>query len=243
MIILKKWKNKYLNISLFINNYIINMSKKVDNKKEVKETAETKTNEKFKQYSDKQHELINFMKNNGFNVTVFGAPQSYISKVSKRDTNPAHTSAYDKLSFVEDFFKNHLEEAKKEYAEEEKIVEENKKNKPRTPKEHRCNCQFCTHKALKKEHTCNCKYCPIHKNDDKQEESTEDTEPTKENKSNTKTTKGAGKTKDNVKSKEIKPKDSAKVEKTPTKPKASIKGEKGKAKPDNQEEVIEEADS
>lgn len=156
------------------------MSKKVDTKKETKETSENKINEKFKQYSDKQHELINFMKENGFNVTVFGAPQSYISKVSKRDKNPAHTSAYDKLSFVEDFFKNHLEEAKKDYAEEEKIVEENKKNKPRTPKEHRCNCKFCTHKQLQKPHECNCKYCTINKKtDETAEEPAEETAPTK----------------------------------------------------------------
>ena len=46
------------------------------------------------------------MENNGFNVTkVFGAPQSFISKVSKRDSNINYTSAYDKLSFVEDYLK------------------------------------------------------------------------------------------------------------------------------------------
>ena len=214
------------------------MSKKVDNKKEIKETTEKSkkpTNENFNKYSEKQHELINYMKNNGFNVTVFGAPQSYIKEVSNRDPDPNHTSAYDKLSFVEDFFKNHLEEAKKEYVKQEKIVAENMKNKPRTPKEHRCNCQFCTHKTLKKEHTCNCKYCPIHKNDDKKEteETAEETEP-KEIKA-----KGVGKTKepkakDAVKPKETKPK-------APAKPKA--KGGKGKAKADDQAEVIEEADS
>ena len=217
------------------------MSKKVDNKKE---TAETKTNEKFKQYSDKQHELINFMKENGFNVTVFGAPQSYISKVSKRDTDPAHTSAYDKLSYVEDFFKNHLEEAKKEYAEEEKIVEENKKNKPRTPKEHRCNCQFCTHKTLKKPHECNCKYCTYTNNADAAEEADDETEPEKP-KAKT-PAKGAGKAAAKPKAapaKDAKAPAKAKVAakpKTATKPKAPAKGGK-KAK--TEEEVAEEADS
>ena len=210
------------------------MSKKVDTKKETKETSENKTNEKFKQYSDKQHELINFMKENGFNVTVFGAPQSYISKVSKRDTNPAHTSAYDKLSFVEEFFKNNLEDAKKEYAEEEKIVEENKKNKPRTPKEHRCNCQFCTHKQLKKPHECNCKYCTINKKtDETAEESAEETAPAK--------AKTPAKSKTNAKA-EPKAKADPKP-KAAAKPKAAPK-KGGKAKqtepnPDEVEEVEE----
>lgn len=223
------------------------MSKKVDNKKETKETTEKKepkeTNEKFKQYSDKQHELINFMKENNFNVTVFGAPQSYISKVSKRDTNPAHTSAYDKLSFVEDFFKNHLEEAKKEYAEEEKIVEENKKNKPRTPKEHRCNCQFCTHKVLKKPHECNCKYCTYQNKEDTVEadDEAENTEPDKPKAKAP--AKGAGKA-------PAKSKAPAKETKAPAKAKAPAKGAakpkapaKGGKKANAEEEVVEEADS
>ena len=220
------------------------MSKKVDTKKETKETKET--NEKFKQYSDKQHELINFMKENGFNITVFGAPQSYISKVSKRDTNPAHTSAYDKLSFVEEFFKNNLEDAKKEYAEEEKIVEENKKNKPRTPKEHRCNCQFCTHKQLKKPHECNCKYCTINKKtDETAEEPTEETAPAKK-------TKAAAKPKTETKTEPktkaaAKPKTETNTEpkaKATTKPKANPKSKGGKTKkaepkPDEVEEIEE----
>lgn len=194
------------------------MSKKVDTKKETNENKPT--NEKFKQYSDRQHELINFMKENGFNVTVFGAPQSYIAKVSKRDTNPAHTSAFDKLSFVEDFFKNHIEEAKKEYAEEEKIVEENKKNKPRTPKEHRCNCQFCTHKQLKKPHECNCKYCTYNKKTDETAE-----EPAEE----TSKTKASAKSKTNVKT-EPKAKAPAKL-KTDTKTEPKTKAAKPKASP------------
>jgi len=204
------------------------MSKKVDNKKETKETVEnptkTASHENFNKYSKKQHELVDYMKNNDFNVTVFGAPQSYIAKVSKRDPDTSHTSAYDKLSYVEDFLKNHQVEAKKEYAEEEKIVEENKKNKPRKPKEHRCNCQFCTHKTLKKPHKCNCKYCTISKKDDTQESNEEETEETK-------TTKPKASTKD-------KPK----AVKGATKPKAPAKG-KGKTKAAEQEEVVEEADS
>jgi len=241
---LKKWKNKYLNISLFINYYII-MSKKVDNKKEIKETAEEKpkkpTNENFNKYSEKQHELIDFMKNNGFNVTVFGAPQSYISKVSKRDTDPAHTSAYDKLSFVEDFFKNHIEEAKKEYAEEEKVVEENKKNKPRTPKEHRCNCQFCTHKTLKKPHKCNCKYCTISKNDEIAEATEEAGETEPEKAKAPAKAKAAAKPKAPAKA-PAKAKTPAKAVKAPAKPKAAKGGKKAKAE-ETVEEVVEEADS
>lgn len=211
------------------------MSKKVDNKKETKETVEnptkTTSHENFNKYSKKQHELIDYMKNNDFNVTVFGAPQSYIAKVSKRDPDISHTSAYDKLSYVEDFLKNHQVEAKKEYAEEEKIVEENKKNKPRKPKEHRCNCQFCTHKTLKKPHKCNCKYCTISKKDDAQESTEEETEETKTTKTKPKTS-----TKDKPKTVKgaTKPKE--------TKPKAPAKG-KGKTKAAEQEEVVEETDS
>ena len=63
----------------------------------------------FMLYYEKQHELIDFMKNNGFNVTVFGAPQAYISKVSKRDPNPAHKNGYDRLFYVEDYI-NHYQE-------------------------------------------------------------------------------------------------------------------------------------
>ena len=91
------------------------------------------SNALFTQYANKQHELINFMRNNGFNITIFGAPQSFISKVSKRDPNINHTSAYDKLSFVEDYLKNNLEEAKKEYDEIEKELEEIHKSKSDNP--------------------------------------------------------------------------------------------------------------
>jgi len=215
------------------------MSKKVDNKKETKETVEnptkTTSHENFNKYSKKQHELIDYMKKNDFNVTVFGAPQSYIAKVSKRDPDTSHTSAYDKLSYVEDFLKNHQVEAKKEYAEEEKIVEENKKNKPRKPKEHRCNCQFCTHKQLKKPHECNCKYCTINKKTDETAE-----EPAEE----TAKAKTPAKSKTNAKT-EPKAKTPAKTEsKTKAaKPKAAPK-KGGKAKqtepePDEVEEVEE----
>lgn len=201
------------------------MSKKVDTKKETKEISEKpkkQINENFDKYSKKQHELIDFMKDNGFNFTVFGAPQSYIKEVSKRDPDPAHTSAYDKLSFVEDYFKNHLEDAKKEYLEQEKIVEENKKNKPRTPKEHRCNCQFCTHKQFKKPHECNCKYCTIDKKtDETAEEPAEETAPAK--------TKAPTKPKTNTKT-EPKAKAPAKT-KTDTKTEPKTKAAKPKAAP------------
>ena len=90
-------------------------------------------NSLFTQYANKQYELINFMRNNGFNITIFGAPQSFISKVSKRDPNINHNNAYDKLSFVEDYLKNNLEEAKKEYDEIEKELEEIHKSKSDNP--------------------------------------------------------------------------------------------------------------
>lgn len=218
------------------------MSKKVDNKKEINEAAEKPKkpiNENFNKYSVKQHELINYMKDNGFNITVFGAPQSYLKEVSNKDPDPKHTTAYDKLSFVEDYFKNHLEEAKKEYVEHEKIVEENKKNKPKTHKEHRCNCQFCTHKTLKKEHTCNCKYCPIHKDDDKKEteETAEEVEPNKKEKASAK---GAGKAKETKPKATTKPKETK--PKASTKPKAPAKG-KGKAKTEEQVEEVDDAEN
>ena len=69
----------------------------------------------FIQYSKKQHDLIDFMKNNGFNVTFFGAPQAYISKVSKRDPNSEHKNCYERLFYAEDYIKSNLEEAKKIY--------------------------------------------------------------------------------------------------------------------------------
>jgi len=135
----------------------------------------------FMLYSEKQHELIDFMKNNGFNVTVFGAPQAYISKVSKRDTNPAHKNSYDRLFYVEDYIKNNLEEAKKEYAEEENRVE-NEKRKSRYKETKDDNIQpnsnnsdvIIKHKKskptqkskiekLREEHKCFCKFCGLKK--------------------------------------------------------------------------------
>jgi len=135
----------------------------------------------FMLYSEKQHELIDFMKNNGFNVTVFGAPQAYISKVSKRDTNPAHKNSYDRLFYVEDYIKNNLEEAKKEYAEEENRVE-NEKRKSRYKETKDDNIQPNSNNSdvikkykknkptqkskiekLREEHKCFCKFCGLKK--------------------------------------------------------------------------------
>jgi len=177
------------------------------------------------------------MKENKFYSTlVVGAPQKFISIVSKRDTDPNHTTAYDKLSFVEDYLKNHLEDAKKEYSEVENNVKEAKKNTPRTPKEHRCNCQFCTHKTLKKEHTCNCKYCPIssiQKIEDNQESTEETAEETSEE---TKPAKSKAPAKAKAPAKPAKAKTPAKAAKA----KAPAKG-KGKAKTEEPaEEVVED---
>ena len=107
LIKIKNIKNKYC-----LLNFLIIMSKA--------------NNIGFKQYAEKQHEIINFMRNNDFNITVFGAPQAYIKEVSKRDTNPSHETAYSKLFFVENYIKNNLEKAKKEYIEMEQFIKNEK---------------------------------------------------------------------------------------------------------------------
>ena len=123
-------------------------------------------------YIYKQHELVEFMKNNGINTTAaFGAPQYFISMVSKRDTDPSHITALDKLNFVEDYLKNHLKDAKKEYLEAIKIVEYRKKYHIKHKEKealkkaiHTCDCKYCSHKQRKRSHHCHCKYCFVNKN-------------------------------------------------------------------------------
>ena len=153
----------------------------------------------FQKYIYKQHELVEFMKNNGINTTAsFGAPQYFISMVSKRDTDPSHITALDKLSFVEDYLKNHLKEAKKEYIETIKVVEYRKKNKIKYKEKlelqkqkqalkkeiHTCDCKYCTHKQRKgnRRHHCHCKYCVVNKNNsNKTNDKTDNNQDTKIN--------------------------------------------------------------
>ena len=111
------------------------------------------------------------MEKKGFNISVFGAAQYYISKVSKRDPNLKHTKPYDKLYFVKEYIKNNLEEAKNEYLEVIKIIEKRKINKEKLKEKenkrklknntHICHCKYCTHKQRRKKHICDCEYCVI----------------------------------------------------------------------------------
>ena len=153
----------------------------------------------FMKYVNKQYELVKFMKNNGFNtIAAFGAPQYFISIVSKRDTDPTHITALDKLSFVEEYIKNHLKEAKKEYLEAIKIVEYRKKNRTKHKEKiklqkqkqalkkeiHTCDCKYCSHKQRKRSHHCHCEYCVVNKkvlneNDDKTDTNQDTNQDTK----------------------------------------------------------------
>lgn len=79
-------------------------------------------------YMKKQIELVKYMKDHNFDVDtkVIGAPQKFISTVSKRDKDPKHEKAADKLKFVEEYIKNEPAKAKAEY---KKIEAETKKKK------------------------------------------------------------------------------------------------------------------
>ena len=160
------------------------MSKKAD-KKDIKKNV--KSNEKFDLYRSKQLELITYMKEIGFDTNTVGAPQRFISIVSQRDPDTTHEQAVDKLTFVEDYLKNNLDDAKKEFEEVVKEVKE-KKSQPRAHKNHRCNCRFCTHKPLTKPHQCTCEYCPL-KNTQEDESGAEPVAKTDEEPKVKKTTK------------------------------------------------------
>ena len=79
-------------------------------------------------YMKKQIELVKYMKEHDFEVDthVIGAPQKFISTVSKRDKDPKHEKAADKLKFVEEYIKNEPAKAKAEY---KKIEDETRKKK------------------------------------------------------------------------------------------------------------------
>ena len=138
----------------------------------------------FMLYSEKQHKLIDFMKNNGFNITIFGFPQVYITELCKKDSDPSHNTAYSKLFYAEDYIKNNLEKAKKEYSEKERVVKnEIEKRKSRYKETKDDNIQpnsnnsdvIKKHKKskptqkkdklykLREDHYCSCQYCGLRK--------------------------------------------------------------------------------
>ncbi len=81
----------------------------------------------IEKYIKRQNELIKFMKENNFQITIKRAPLFFIYKVSMRDSNPNHIATLDNFSFVEEYIKNHLKEAKKEYLNTELLLERTNK--------------------------------------------------------------------------------------------------------------------
>lgn len=160
----------FVRINNFNDDYILNSDYKYMQDTFYEKKFNRKLNNQFIKYTKKQQEIINFMKDHNFDtLSTFGAPQYYISIVSKRDNNPNHKTSYDKLFYVEDYLNNHLEDAKKEYLEAIKVVKDHQKNKLKSKKikqerqfreNHKCNCRYCAIKR-KNIHECNCKYCAI----------------------------------------------------------------------------------